>query len=99
MPTLERAMAEEHPCELYAYHRPVPAITEFHHSKPVFLQNRLHGKIKHSADVWLCPTCHSNVHAWLDWLLKERRLEPKVSLRARKAAQETFDWYMREAAS
>ena len=91
-----RALSGEKPCELYKYHKPYPAITEGHHWNPVFLQNRLWGKIHNNNLIWLCPTCHSNVHAWLDWLLGERKSKPSVPMRARAEAERTLRWYISE---
>ena len=92
----ERAFFEERPCELVSYHAPRPVMTEYHHSKPVFLQNRLYGRIVHGADKYLCGNCHDAVHAWLYWLLGERREPPYVGRAARAEAQRTFDWYQAE---
>lgn len=91
-----KASATEHPCTLVTYHAPTPVITEYHHSKPVFLQNRVYGRIVHPADTWLCSNCHEAVHAWLYWLLRERK-EPTVMGRAAKAeAERTHQWYVAE---
>lgn len=86
----------EKPCTLVAYHAPVPTLTEYHHSKPVFLQNRLYGKIVYGPDTYLCSNCHDSVHEWLYWLLGERRVIPMVGRNARAEAQRTYDWYMAE---
>ncbi len=90
------ASAAIHPCELYAYHAPVVVITEFHHSKPVFLQNRLYGGIQYPADLWLCSNCHEAVHAWLYWLLGQRQKPVGVGRNARLEAERTFAWYTSE---
>ena len=84
------------PCQLVSYHAPQPVMTEFHHTKPVFLQNRLYGQIVFPADLWLCSNCHDSVHAWLYWLLGERKQPPWIGLRAKAEAERTYAWYLAE---
>jgi hypothetical protein len=92
----ERAMATEHPCELVAYHAPTPVMTEHHHSKPVFLQNRLYGRITFGADLWVCSNCHDAIHAWLYWLLGERRQPTYIGRAAKTEAEREYAWYRAE---
>lgn len=93
------ASALDRPCEMYLDHgSAVPAVTQGHHRKPVYLQNRLYGKIVHAELLWLCGTCHDNVHAWLYWLMGERRQPAPVPHRARREAEATFAWYTAELA-
>jgi hypothetical protein len=96
IPEQRTAFFEERPCALVAYHAPTPVMVEIHHSKPVYLQNRLYGKIQFAADLPLCSNCHDAVHAWLYWLLGERRQPPYCGRAAKAEAQRTFDWYMSE---
>lgn len=96
MTVARTAFAEAHPCELVAYHAPAPVVTEYHHSKPVYLQNRLYGRIVYPADLWLCSNCHEAVHAWLYWLMGERKQPPHIGHRARAEAERTFEWYLSE---
>jgi hypothetical protein len=94
------ATAVLHPCELYDYHRPVPARTQGHHIHPVYLQNRLFGRIVDNELLWVCGTCHDNVHEWLTFLLGEgRRPPPEPGRLAKAAAQRTFDWYTEQLAA
>lgn len=94
VPEPQTAQADEHPCELYKTHSPVVCRTQGHHIYPVYLQNRVYGKITIPTLMWLCGGCHDSTHTWLDWLLGEAR-KPSVlpSLRARKLAQSTYDWF------
>jgi hypothetical protein len=84
------------PCRLVDYHAPTPVMTEYHHTKPVFLQNRLYGKILFPADLWVCSNCHDSIHAWLYWLLGERAQPPYIGRAAKAEAQRTYDWYLTE---
>lgn len=93
------ATATEHPCELYAYHAPRPSRTQWHHTKPVYLQNRLYGKIEFGPELWVCGSCHDSIHEWLSFLLGEaRRPDPEPGRLAKASAQATFDWYQAEKA-
>lgn len=97
-PPVERAFFDEHPCELVSYHAPTPVMTEFHHSKPMYLQKRLWGEVRFGPDVYYCSNCHEAVHSWCYFLDGERR-EPKTIGRAAKAAGAAmFGWYMSERA-
>lgn len=92
----ERAFWGDKPCELVSYHAPTPSLTEYHHTKPVFLQNKLYGHIVYGADKYLCANCHDSVHEWLYWLLGMRRAEPRVGRAAKAEAQRTYEWYRSE---
>jgi hypothetical protein len=94
--TQRKASAAEHPCSLVTYHAPQPVITQGHHIHPVFLQNRLYGKIVDSELKWLCGTCHDSVHAWLYWILGERIEPPYIGRAAKAEAERTFAWYFAE---
>lgn len=72
-----------------------PSRTQGHHRRPVYLQNRKYGRIVHPELIWLCGTCHDNVHDWLSWLLGEaRQSDPIPPPRAIREAEETYEWYM-----
>jgi hypothetical protein len=89
------APAAEHPCQLHRYHRPRPLRTQYHHSKPEYLQRRLWGEVRHGPDTWLCGTDHDSLHTVIDWLLGEGR-EPTVNPGRRVLAEatRTVDWYL-----
>jgi hypothetical protein len=89
------ASAATRPCELYATHYPVVVVTEGHHIHPVYLQNRVYGRIQDTELKWLCSGCHDAVHAWLYWLLGERA-RPAVTPppRARAEAEHAHAWYL-----
>lgn len=91
------AFYDAQPCTLVAYHAPLPLITEFHHSKPMYLQNRLYGKVVYAADMWVCSNCHDSIHAWLYWLLGERRKPPYIGRAAKAEAERTYLWFRSEA--
>ena len=91
-----KAFFEEHPCQLVSYHAPTPIMTEFHHSKPVYLQNRLYGKIIYGADFWVCSNCHDSIHAIIYWLMGERCKPPYIGRAALAKAQRTIEWYESE---
>lgn len=92
---LRSARATEQPCELYAYHSPRPSRTQGHHRHPVYLQNRVYGRIRDADLTWLCGTCHDNVHEWLSWLLGEaRRPDPEPGRKAKTEARRSLDWYL-----
>lgn len=90
------AFAQDKPCSLVAYHAPTPVMTEYHHSHPVYLQNRLYGQIIDGPDTWVCSNCHDAIHAWLYWLLGERKQPPYIGRAAKAEAQRTYDWYRSE---
>lgn len=92
------APAADKPCELYADHgSAVPSVTQGHHIYPVYLQNRKYGRIVSGELAYLCGTCHDNVHAWLYFIMGERR-EPRPTPppRARRLAQRALDWFNEE---
>lgn len=88
------ARAADKPCELYSYHAPAVVRTQGHHMHPVYLQNRLYGRIQDPELKWLCGSCHDAVHEWIGWLLGEtRRPVPEPGRLAKAEAQRTVDWY------
>ena len=88
------ATAQSRPCELYTRHVPIVTRTQGHHIYPVYLQNRVYGRIVHGDLIWLCGNCHDAVHEWLSWLLEEaRQPAPAPPPRARALAQDAFDWF------
>lgn len=91
-----QAFFDAHPCELLDYHAPKPVMTEFHHTEPVFLQNRLWGQIRFGPKLWVCGNCHDAIHAWLYFLLGERRQPTYIGRAAKGEAERTFDWYTSE---
>jgi hypothetical protein len=91
------AFADEHSCELVTYHAPKPVMLEYHHTKPVFLQNRLYGHIEFGPDLWVCSNCHEAIHAWLYWLLGMRREPTDVGRLAKAEAQREWEWYVSES--
>jgi hypothetical protein len=95
---VRQAFFENAPCELLDYHAPKPVMTEYHHTKPVFLQNRLYGQIAFGPDLWVCSNCHDSIHAWLYWLLGERREPPYIGRAAKTEAERTYKWYIEERA-
>lgn len=91
---IRTAPAADKPCELHKYHAPRPIRTQYHHSKPVYLQNRVYGSIRYGADTWLCGTDHDSLHEVIDWLLGEgREPNPKPGRQVMAEAQRTVDWY------
>jgi hypothetical protein len=97
--TPETATAAEHPCAAYLYHAPAVVRTQYHHTKPMYLQERLYGKVLYGADLWLCGNCHDSVHEWLGYLLGESRMpNPQPGWKIKKIAQATFDWYVAASA-
>ncbi|NUS01930.1 MAG: hypothetical protein HOV97_05125 [Nonomuraea sp.] len=96
--TPRTALASEQPCEFYLYHAPKPTRTQFHHGKPVYLQDRLYGKVLFGPDTWACGTCHDSVHDWIYFLMGERRRpDPEPGWKTKQRAQATVDWYIAEA--
>ena len=80
------------------YQAPTPVLTEFLHTRPIYIQKRLWGEIRFDADVYYCSNCHEAVHAWCYYRDGERR-EPKTIGRAAKAAGEAiYAWYQAELA-
>ena len=93
---LRTAQFREHPCTLVAYHAPTPVMTEYHHTRPVFLQDRLYGRIVYGPDKWVCSNCHDAIHAWLYHLLGMWERPTYMGRAARLEAERTFEWYRAE---
>lgn len=90
----EKATAQERPCQLYTQHIPLVTRTQGHHVYPVYLQNRVFGKIVIPELIWLCGNCHDSTHEWISWLLREAREPlPAPPPRARALASQTYDWF------
>lgn len=96
LPGAETLFAGDQGCELVAYHAPMPVMLQHHHQKPVELQNRLYGKIVYGPTLWLCGSCHDSVHAWLYWMLGERKQPPYIGRAAKAEAERTYQWYCDE---
>ena len=96
MSDLLTAPAADKPCSIYIDHGSArPAVTQGHHVKPVYLQNRKYGRIVDPTLMYLCGTCHDNVHAWIYWLMGERtKPNPEPPLRAQRLAAWVVDWYV-----
>lgn len=94
------AMASDRPCELYSHSGGSrPSLTQGHHIYPVYLQNRKHGRIVRGELMFLCGTCHDNVHTWLYWIMGERKLYlPEPPPRAKALAKRAHDWFLEPAA-
>lgn len=91
-----RAFYAEKPCALVAYHAPTPVMTEGHHIHPVYLQNRLYGNIQDNELKYMCSNCHDAVHAWLYWIMGERRQPPNIGRAAKAEAERTYAWFSGE---
>src|SRR5690348_2139849 len=91
------AFFEVQTCELLKYHGPRPVMTQHHHQKPIFLQNRLYGKIVYGPSLWVCSNCHDSIHAWLYYLLGEHQKPPYIGRAAKEEAERTMAWYLSEA--
>ena len=99
MTELRTATAAERPCELYSYHAPAVVRTQGHHINPVYLQNRVYGRIQNPELKWLCGSCHDATHEWIGFLLGEsRRPNPEPGRLAKAEAQRSVDWYRSEQA-
>ena len=94
--TVDKAFFGEQPCQLAVHHVPVPVMEQYHHQKPVFLQNRLYGQIVYGPSLWVCGTCHDSIHAYLYWLLGEHRKPPHIGRKAKAEAIATYQWYLAE---
>lgn len=89
------AKASEQPCSLYAYHRPRPSRTQGHHRHPVYLQNKVYGKIRDPELIYVCGTCHDNIHEWLSFLLGDaRKPSPEPGRLAKKEALYSYEWFL-----
>lgn len=95
MTTPLTAQAADKPCSLYAHSGyPRPSRTQYHHSRPVYLQDRVYGQIRYPADTWLCGNCHDSVHDVIGWLLGEtRKPNPMPGRNAIAEAKRTVAWY------
>ena len=79
---------------------PRPARTQGHHRHPVYLQNRVYGRIQDPEVLWLCGLCHDSVHEVIGWLLGfSRRPEPMPGPVVQREAQRTVDWYQQALAA
>lgn len=93
------AFATTQPCVLVATHVPTPLMTEYHHTKPVYLQNRLYGHVQFGPDLWVCSNCHDSIHAWIYYLMGEHQRPPgSTHTAAYRAARATVDWFNAEKA-
>ena len=92
------ASFSDKPCELHKYHWPPVLETEGHHDLPVYLQNRVYGRITVPDLTWVCDTGHKNVHAWIYFLLGERKHSPaRRGTRSEMAlAMKAVEWYKSE---
>jgi hypothetical protein len=95
IPEVRTATAETHPCQLYAHSgSPHPTRTQGHHRHPVYLQNRVYGKIQDTELLWVCGLCHDSIHDWVSWLLGEaREPNPKPGRKTIEEAERTVAWY------
>lgn len=98
---LRTATAAEKPCELYSHRAsPRPSRTQGHHRHPVYLQNKVYGKIRDTELIWLCGLCHDSVHDWISFLLGEaREPSPHPGRKAKKEAEATVAWYTHAVAT
>lgn len=94
-PELRTAQANDRPCELYAHSRtPRPSRTQGHHRHPVYLQNRVYGRIRDPELLFVCGLCHDSIHDVLSWMLGEaRKPSPMPGRNAVREAERTFAWY------
>lgn len=94
------ASALDRPCQMYRDHGSArPSVTQGHHVYPIYLQNRKYGQIRHGDLRWLCGTCHDNTHAWIYWLMGERKKpNPEPPPRAQELARVVVAWYTDGAA-
>ena len=94
IPEPRTARAADKPCQLHRYHSPKVVRTQGHHRKPVYLQNRVYGRIRDPELLWSCGTDHDSIHAWLDWLLGEaEKPDPEPGRNVKAEARAAFDWY------
>jgi hypothetical protein len=89
--------AGENPCQVYKYHQPIVVRTQFHHTKPEYLQKRLYGQTIYGPDLWVCGNCHDSIHEWLGFLLGESRPpHPEPGAYIKRVAEATYQWYVSE---
>ncbi len=95
-PEVRTAQAAERPCQLYTHRcAPRPTRTQGHHRKPVYLQNRVYGRIVDNELMWLCGLDHDSTHDWIAWLLGEaRKPNPEPGYKAKAEARRTVAWYL-----
>lgn len=95
MPELRTAQASEKPCQLYAHTgTPRPSRTQGHHRHPIYLQNRVYGRIRDPELLFLCGLCHDSVHDVISWMLGEaRQPNPMPGRKAVDEARRTVAWY------
>lgn len=94
MQEIRTAQAAEKPCAMYRHLWPRPTRTQGHHRHPVYLQNRVYGKIRDSELLYLCGLCHDSVHDWLSYLLGEgRKPNPEPGPRIKAEAKLSYEWY------
>lgn len=95
VPAVATALAALQPCQLYAHSdAPHPSRTQGHHRHPVYLQNRVYGRIQDIELLWLCGLCHDSVHDVIGWLLGEsRRPDPMPGRFTVAEAKLTVAWY------
>lgn len=101
LPKPRLARADVRPCEVHGYHWPPYIETEGHHIFPVYLQNKVYGKIVKPDLVWTCDTGHKNMHAWLSYLLGERKVRPfrNCTQREREYVMKAVTWFTGEMAA
>ena len=95
LPEPRTAQASERPCEMYVHRTaPIPTRTQGHHRHPVYLQNRVYGRIRDTDLLWLCGTCHDSIHDWISFLLVEAR-KPMIipGPRVRREAESVVAWF------
>lgn len=90
------ATAASRPCQLHNYHAPKPSRTQAHHRKPVYLQNQVYGNIQDGELLFVCGTCHDNIHEWLAYMLGEaREPNPHPGRLAKDEAEYSYEWFMK----
>lgn len=89
------ASALKKPCELHTSHSPVVVRTQGHHRFPVYLQNRVYGKIVIPDLLWICGTGHDSIHDWLPYALGDstRRPDVKPGWKTMDEVEAVVDWY------
>lgn len=97
MTEIRTASAAVQPCQLYSHTTsPVPSRTQGHHRHPIYLQERVYGRVKDPDLLWVCGLCHDNIHEALGWLLGEsRRPDPMPGYKALAEAKRAYLWYLR----
>lgn len=98
-PAPRTAFFADQPCQLVSYHAPEPVMTEHHHQHPVYMQQRLYGRIVDGPSLWVCSNCHDSVHAWVYWLTGERHQPQRIGRAAKAEAERTYEWWLSELAA